>query len=571
MASLQKYSVKGHTYYRVVESKRINGKPTPVPILHIGSSEELVRRLLSPTEEEKEDKAISVRSFQHGDVAALKALADQLGIVGIINKHIKKTKRGISVGSTMLLAAINRAVDPCSKRAWSKWATETSIHKLFDIDPNQLTSQHFWNCMDDVTPEALEAIEDELTKRVIEKFKIKLDLLFFDPTNFHTYIASDNQRSQLAQRGRNKQKRFDLRQFSLALMAARDGLIPLCSRVYQGNIPDVKAFPDSLSAIRKRLELLSCKIDDITLVYDKGNNSKVNQALIDESKLHFVVSLAPSHHPDLLAVPVDQYRPMGDSTLKRFSAHRVKKDICGTERAVLLFVSEEFRLKQIRGFEQHLNKCVSVLETWKATLAKPRTGPHSAEQASKQIDTLLSQQHLKEIVVVTYNHSASGSERLSWKIDEEKRQHLYNDVFGKRFLMTSRSAWSDADILKAYNAESGFERTFSLLKNPYHLAVRPQYHWTDQKVRVHVSICLIALMLSRLLHKTARDHYEYSGDVDTLLDDLGTVRLALLMRKPASRKGTRPHCTWTLEDRDDSTTELFKALVPNEEPFVYTA
>lgn len=566
MASLQKYSVRGLTYYRIVESKRINGKPTPVPILHIGSREELVRRLLAP-----EEPSISVRTYQHGDVAALKAIADQLSIVGVINKHVGKSKRGVSVGTTMLLAAINRAVDPCSKRAWSKWATETSIHKLFDIEPKQLTSQHFWNCMDDISPEALEAIEAELTKRVIEKFKIKLDLLFFDPTNFHTYIASDNQRSQLAQRGKNKQKRFDLRQFSLALLAARDGLIPLCSQVYQGNIPDVKAFPDSLGAIRKRLEALSSKAENITLVYDKGNNSKANQALVDESKLHFVVSLVPSHHADLMAIPVDQYRPMEDSSLQGFLAHRLKREIWGAERTVVLFISEEFRIKQIRGFEQHLNKCLAALQKWKETLAKPRTGPHSAEQAAKQIDGLLSQQHLKDILKVTYNSELTGSERLSWSLDEEKRRHLYYEVFGKRILMTNRTDWTDVDILKAYNAESGFERTFSLLKNPYHLAVRPQHHWTDQKIRVHVSICLIALMLSRLLHKIAREQHEYSGDVDTLLDDLGSVRLALLMRAPANRKAGRPHCTWMLEDRNDSTTELFKTLVPNEEPFVYTA
>lgn len=47
MASLQKYTVKGIPYYRIVESRRINGKPTPVPIMYIGSPEELVRRLLA--------------------------------------------------------------------------------------------------------------------------------------------------------------------------------------------------------------------------------------------------------------------------------------------------------------------------------------------------------------------------------------------------------------------------------------------------------------------------------------------------------------------------------------------
>ena len=567
MASLQKYSVRGRPYYRIVESKRINGKPTPVPIMHIGSREELMRRLLSGTEESQE---ISIRSFQHGDVAVLKAMADRLGVVGVINKHVPKATRGVSIGTTMLLAAINRAVDPCSKRAWSNWATETSIQKLFDIDPAKLTSQHFWNCMDQVSSEALEAIEAELTQRVVEMFKIKLDLLFFDPTNFHTYIASDNKRSQLAQRGRNKQKRFDLRQISVAVLAARDGLIPLCSKVYQGNIPDVKAFPDSLSAIRKRLETLVGKVDDITLVYDKGNNSRANQALVDNSGLHFVGSLVPSQHVDLLAIPAEQYRSIQDDTLEGFLVHRVKKDIWGAERSVLLSISEEFRIKQINGFEQHLNKCLLALQQWKETLAKPRSGPHSAEQAAKRIDDLLSQQHLKDIVTVTYNDKVTGSDRLSWNVNEEKRSHLYNEVFGKRMLWTDQHSWSDAEILKSYNAESRFEHTFSLLKNPYHLAVRPQYHWTDQKVRVHISICLIALLLARVLHKVAREQHQYSGDVDTLFDDLRTVRLALLMQTP-NRKGARPRCTWTLEHRDNSIVDFFKLFVPNKEPFVYTA
>lgn len=572
MASLQKYSVNGRPYYRIVESKRINGKPTPVPIMHIGPPEELVRRLLAAGQEQPR---FSVRSFQHGDVAALKALADRLGVVGVINKHVK-SRRKISVGTTMLLAAINRAVDPCSKRSWSNWATETSVHKLFDIDPKNLTSQHFWSCMDDIPEEALEVIESELTKRVVEDFEIKLDLLFFDPTNFFTYIASDNDRSNLARRGKNKQKRFDLRQISLALLAARDGLIPLCSRVYEGNIPDVKAFPDSLAVIRRRLEALVGNTADITLVYDKGNNSRANQAILDSigdetgtQRLHFVVSLVPSHHQDLLAIPIDQYKPLEDDSLVGFRVNRLRREIWGVERTVLLTLSEGFRAKQINGFEQHLQKCLAALQRWKETLVKPRSGPRSAENADKRIAELLEQQHLKDVLLVTYDQSKAGSERLSWTIDEEKRKSLYTEVFGKRMLMTSRDTWSDTDILKAYNSESWFEQTFSLMKNPHHFAVRPQYHWTDQKVRVHICICLLALMLGRLLHKIARDRYGYAGGPDTLLDDLGTVRLALVINT-AARKGSKPECFWTLEDRDTAVVELFKRFVPGKEPFVYT-
>ena len=108
--------------------------------------------------------------------------------------------------------------------------------------------------MDAVSESALEAIEAELTRKVIQEFQLTLDTLFYDTTNFFTYLASGNERSVLAQRGHSKQKRTDLRQFSLALLVARDGQIPLYADVYEGNVVDAQQFPDSLTAIRQRVE-----------------------------------------------------------------------------------------------------------------------------------------------------------------------------------------------------------------------------------------------------------------------------------------------------------------------------
>ena len=93
--------------------------------------------------------------------------------------------------------------------------------------------------------------------------------------------ARANLRSDLAQRGHSKQKRTDLRQCSLALLVARDGQIPLYASVYEGNQVDAKQFPDSLTAIRQRLEHLVGQIEALTRVYDKGNNAKANQALVE--------------------------------------------------------------------------------------------------------------------------------------------------------------------------------------------------------------------------------------------------------------------------------------------------
>jgi len=110
MASLQRHVVKGRTYWRIVESRRVNGKPRAVPVMYLGSADSLLQRLLeAPT------GRLRIRSYQHGDVAALKAAADRLKVVSIIDEHVSKRRRGLSVGTTLLLAALNRAVRPRSK------------------------------------------------------------------------------------------------------------------------------------------------------------------------------------------------------------------------------------------------------------------------------------------------------------------------------------------------------------------------------------------------------------------------------------------------------------------------
>jgi len=220
MASLQRVQVGRHTYYRIVESRRVNGKPRPIPVLPLGTADQLLQRLLPHAQ-----PPFTLRSYQHGDVAALKAMADRLGLVALIDRHLPTSRRPLSIGTPLVLAAINRAVWPCSKRAWASWAQRTSVHRLFNSHPEALTSQYFWDQMDAVAGGALEAIEAELTRAVVQDFQLKLDTLFYDTSNFFTYLASSNERST-AQRGHSTQKRFALRQLSLALLVARDGHIP---------------------------------------------------------------------------------------------------------------------------------------------------------------------------------------------------------------------------------------------------------------------------------------------------------------------------------------------------------
>jgi transposase len=564
MASLQKHRVAGRTYWRLVESRRIGGKPRPVPLLYLGSADDLLNRLLAAPQGE-----LRLQSFQHGDVAALKAAADRLEVIASIDRHVPESARGLSVGTTLLLAAINRAIRPRSKRGWAGWAQATSLHRLFpQVQLQQLTSQFFWDQMHCVKLEALRAIEDELTQRLVKQLGIKLDTLFYDATNFFTFIASTNSRPQLAQRGHSKQKRADLRLFSLALLVSRQGHIPLCSHLYEGNRVDAKSFPDSLTRIRERLAKLAVEIEEITLVYDKGNLSKANQHLVDQASFSYVACLVPTHHPELLQIPVSHYQRLSSQRLGEIAVLRVEREIWGKPRTVLLFISEKLRQGQIRGLMQHVNKAIRALEHWKTQLSKPRSGPRTLEAAQRQLHTILSAQHLGQVLKADYDPTREGADRLHYQIDQPALEQLANELYGKRFLITDRNAWSDEQILLAYRGQSEVEEAFRQLKDDEHMAVRPQYHWTDQKICVHTFCCLLALLLGRVIEFQARQ-LQYTQGLSGLLEALATVRLAMVLR-PAGNKGGRPRCQWVLEQTNPQTMRLFRHLVPHQPPFVYT-
>ena len=561
MASIQKVKAGRHTYDRIVESRRVNGKPRPVPLLHLGTAAQLLNRLLTNAQ-----PRFTLRSYQHGDVAALKAMADRLGLVALIDHHCPASRRSLSIGTTLVLAALHRAVWPCSKRAWATWAHQTSVHRLFDLQPAALTSQDFWDQLDAVSGLALEAIEADLTHKVVHDFPLQLDTLFYDTANFFPSLASGNERSTLAQRGHSKQKRFDLRQFSLALLVTRDGQSPLYADVYEGNTVDATRVPASLTAIRHRVEQRVGQRADLPLVYDKGNNAKAKQALVDDLPVPYVASLVPSQHPDLTAMPTTAYTPIGSGPLAQLPVSRCQRTIWGAERTVVLFLSSTLRQGQIRGLHQHLHKRLDALQQWQQTLVKPRSGPRTVASAHKQIERLLTGQYLRHVLKIVYDAPRTGAERLTWWIDHPALTHLETEVFGKRLLITDQHTWSTEEIILAYRGQSRAEAVFRQLQDVAHLAVRPQYHWTDQKSRVHTFICLLALLLCRLVERESRGAGS-QGSLSSLLALLSTIRLALVLWPADTSKG-HPRCPWLLEDCAPEAWQLYQRLVPPVPPFV---
>jgi len=122
MASLQKKKVHGKEYWYIVECRRVKGKPRPFVLEYLGNAQTLLRRL------QKEEGQKKVKSFSHGAVYALLKIAQEIGLPSILKKHLSGQMRGgLPIADTLLAGAIYRALNPGSKRRFSRWAKGTTL------------------------------------------------------------------------------------------------------------------------------------------------------------------------------------------------------------------------------------------------------------------------------------------------------------------------------------------------------------------------------------------------------------------------------------------------------------
>ena len=146
-------------------------------------------------------------------------------------------------GTYLALAALNRLVAPCSKAAFADWWKTTAADRFTKIPASVLDHRRFWDAMHAVTLGQLEEISRRIAVRIVQASGVDCSSVALDMTNFATFIDTANGKAPVAQRGKAKQKRSDLRLVGLGLVVTRDGGIPLTWHAYPGDRPDVTQFP----------------------------------------------------------------------------------------------------------------------------------------------------------------------------------------------------------------------------------------------------------------------------------------------------------------------------------------
>ncbi len=535
MATLQKKTSRGRTYWQIVESRRVNGKPRPIVLLHLGTAERRLERL-----QHGPDKPLTARVFEFGASAALWKIAEELDVVGTIDRHLPKRQQGLSCGQYLLLAALNRGVAPRSKAALADWYRTSVLTRLLPVSQRLLRSQRFWDHLAYCEEETLAAIEEELTGRLVEHFQVDLRTLLFDATNFDTFLATPTA-AALPQRGHAKSKRKDLRIVGLALLVSTDFHLPLFAHFSAGNQNDATLFASVLERLVARYRLVAQDGQDLTLVFDGGNTSAAALEELDTSPYHFITSLPLPHHQDLLAVPLSKFQAFSEARLEGTTAFRTKKAVWGKERTVVITRSEELLAGQLAGLATALRKKRAALKQLRAKLHRSQyptargTG-YTRESLAKQLKALTAGQYIAEILKPTLTAPPDKLD-FSFATDFAAFERLKRTRLGKRILGTDQHQWATPEIIGGSRAQSHVEAAFRQMKDPHWVSFSPAFHWTDQKLRVHAFYCVLALTLCALLQrKAAQAGLDLS--LPALLEHLSAIKEVVNLYPPPDASST---------------------------------
>ena len=544
-----KKKVAGKTYLSIAETHRVNGVPKTTIVKYVGSAEKLFQILIGLDKEEAE----SHQRYQYAAPLALHQIAEEIGLVEVINRHTKKRAQGFSVGDYLHIVTLNRALDPRSKRGIRRWYERSILPFILEIAPEKLTSHAFWDHMEYLGEEEIARIEEELSSRIIELYGLNTECLLYDITNFYTFIR-EHEGNELPKKGNNKAKRFDLNQINLALLVTKDDGIPLMHHTYEGNRHDAKKFPEIIGKLADRFAMFSKNIDKVTLVFDKGNNSKKNIELLDKTAYHFVGSLKPYDYKHFMEIPMEKFQlvPVGNEEESEKNdeiyAYRTREEVLGGERTVVVTYERKLYARNLRTFVKGIGKRKKEFEELESKIGRRRYSTKSVIERKAEKIQAKAPEGLFDVEV--------GEEEGEITLKYEVNRTAYDEKlksFGKTILFTDNHEWATEQIISVYRGKSEVEQDFRRMKNPIMISLEPVYHWTDQKIRVHAFCCILALMLlllrKRKLHKAG---VELS--LERILEELSEVQLSVIKFYDVKKR------LCLLNDMNEKQKAMFNAL-----------
>jgi transposase len=473
-----------------------------------------------------------------GDVGALAWVAEQLDLVGIIDRACGgSSKTGASVGEMVLAVAVQRATAPGPKRDLPEFL-DGALARISCLPASAFSGQAFHRLATGITAEQIDAAQIEIARAAVKIFKLSTDVLAFDTTNFDTHIATTTS-CELAQRGHAKSKRNDLRVVGLGLLVSETGHVPLLHHTYPGNGSDQSVLSACLESLGHLHDALNegegrKRSAERTLVRDGGFWSEQLELTLDVVGYYSLISLPLSHHAaeQALAFAAQRgaMRPLSGA-LSEVRVARLNTSVGELNRTLLVVESKTLLEGQKRGISVALAKAQRELRKLEQHVENRKISRSSLEHRIKKA---LRREHLTAFVVTEVG-GTEAAPTFTWRVDAEGRRELERTRLGRRVLCTDQHSWSSERIVTAFRGQWNVEELFRRAKGGGVVPWGPSFQWADTSLRLHTFASVVGLMLVSLVRLALETEVSARG----MMERLAAIE-ATMVRTSRPGMGRRP-------------------------------
>ena len=395
-----------------------------------------------------------------GGAWVLDRLWEELGIKGVLETLLKKRQYKTPVERAIFAMAANRALDPMSKRGVEEWVKEDVVIPGVE----EIPLQQLYRAMDFLLENEAE-LQKQVYYSVANLLNLEVDILYFDTTSTYFEIEDEDEDGGLRRRGHSKDHRPDLPQAVIGLAVTRDG-IPVRCWVWPGNTADISV----VEQVKK--DLVGWKLGRVITVLDRGFNSEDNLRCLQRAGGHYIAG--------------EKLRSGKENTaeaLKRAGRYQTVRDNLEVKEIVV-------------GNGEARERYILVRNPEEAARDKARR-----EKIIKELEEQLPhiKTHAKAVCELmahpVYGRYLKLDSRSLPKIDRAKIREE-EKLDGKYLLRTSDDTLSAEDVALGYKQLLLVEDAFRTLKS--RLELRPVYHRLEDRIRAHVLLCWLALLLIRI-------------------------------------------------------------------------
>jgi transposase len=426
------------------------------------------------------DALTVVDSRPMGVAWLLDALWSHLGVDTALRAVLGRRKFTTDVERVLFALVANRAIDPASKLAAAEWASnDVAICGLEVMDEDQA-----YRAMDLlVEADTDAAVQEAVFFAVADLLNLEVDLLFFDTTS--TYFETEHV-DDLRRHGKSKDSRPDLPQIVIGLAVTREG-IPVRCWVWPGNTNDNSILPEVKDGLR------GWRLGGVVAVVDRGFSSAANLDYLRRAGGHWIAGeKMRDGTADVEAVLSRQGRYQSVRDNLRVKEVRLHGDESGKRWIICHNPYEAERDRAQR--DAAVARVTEELDRINAARARDRRRP----KKNRRSDDV----HLRAECALR-DHPSPGrwvrqlkSGRL--RIDTAKVR-AEQRLDGKFLLSTSDPDLSAEDVALGYKNLLEAERGFRDMKST--LDLRPVFHRIEPRIRGHVLLCWLALLLIRVAER----------------------------------------------------------------------